>query len=109
MALEKREKKYFGTNGVRGVTGVDMTPVFALKVAEAFGTMLGEGKKIGIGRDTRTSGPALASAVRAGLMACGCNVVDFDIIPTPGLQDPCSAPRSRRRGHDHRITQPPRV
>lgn len=86
MALEKCEKKYFGTNGVRGVTGVDMTPAFALKIAEAFGTMLGEGKKVGIGRDTRTSGPALASAVRAGLMACGCDVVDFDIIPTPGLQ-----------------------
>ena len=86
MALEKCEKKYFGTNGIRGVTGVDMTPAFALKIAEAFGTMLGEGKKVGIGRDTRTSGPALASAVRAGLMACGCDVVDFDIIPTPGLQ-----------------------
>jgi len=86
MALEKREKKYFGTNGVRGVTGVDMTPVFALSVAEAFGTMLGEGKKVGIGRDTRTSGPSLGAAVRAGLMACGCDVIDFDIIPTPGLQ-----------------------
>ncbi|MCK9312462.1 MAG: phosphoglucosamine mutase [Methanocorpusculum sp.] len=86
MALEKLEKKYFGTNGVRGVTGTDMTPIFALGIAEAFGTMLGEGKKVGIGRDTRTSGPALSAAVRAGLMACGCNVIDFGVVPTPCLQ-----------------------
>jgi len=86
MALKKLEKKYFGTNGVRGVTGIDMTPVFALGIAEAFGTMLGEGKSIGLGRDTRTSGPALGAAVRAGLMACGCNVIDFGVVPTPCLQ-----------------------
>ncbi|HKL97892.1 MAG TPA: phosphoglucosamine mutase [Methanocorpusculum sp.] len=86
MAFEKREKKYFGTNGVRGVTGVDMTPVFALGIAEAFGTMLGEGKTVGLGRDTRTSGPALGAAVRAGLMACGCDVIDFGVVPTPCLQ-----------------------
>ncbi len=86
MALEKLEKKYFGTNGVRGVTGADMTPVFALGIAEAFGTMLGEGKTVGIGRDTRTSGPALSAAVHAGLMACGCNVIDFSVVPTPCLQ-----------------------
>ncbi|HJJ43836.1 MAG TPA: phosphoglucosamine mutase [Methanocorpusculum sp.] len=86
MAFEKREKKYFGTNGVRGVTGVDMTPVFALGIAQAFGTMLGEGKTVGLGRDTRTSGPALGAAVRAGLMACGCDVIDFGVVPTPCLQ-----------------------
>lgn len=86
MELVKLEKQYFGTNGVRGVTGVDMTPVLALEIAEAFGTMLGPGATIGLGRDTRTSGPALAAAVRAGLLSCGCNVIDFDIIPTPGLQ-----------------------
>ncbi len=86
MSLEKMERNYFGTNGVRGVTGVDMTPVFALGIAEAFGTMLGSGKTVGLGKDTRTSGPALGSAVRAGLTACGCNVIDFGILPTPALQ-----------------------
>lgn len=86
MELAKLQKQYFGTNGVRGVTGIDMTPKLALEIAEAFGTMLGPGKTIGIGRDTRTSGPALAAAVRAGLLSCGCNVIDFDIVPTPCLQ-----------------------
>ncbi|HJJ28739.1 MAG TPA: phosphoglucosamine mutase [Methanocorpusculum sp.] len=86
MALAKLEKKYFGTNGVRGVTGVDMTPVFALGLAQAFGTLLGEGKTVGLGMDTRTSGPALGAAVRAGLCASGCNVIDFGIVPTPCLQ-----------------------
>lgn len=86
MALEKLEKKYFGTNGVRGVTGVDMTPVFALGIAESFGTMIGVGKTVGLGRDTRTSGPSLSAAVRAGLTAVGCNVIDFGVVPTPCLQ-----------------------
>lgn len=86
MALEKLEKKYFGTNGARGVTGVDMTPEFALKVAESFATMLGAGCTVGLGRDTRTSGPALSAAVKAGLCAVGCNVVDFGVVPTPCLQ-----------------------
>ncbi|HJJ99080.1 MAG TPA: phosphoglucosamine mutase [Methanocorpusculum sp.] len=86
MELTKLEKQYFGTNGVRGVTGIDMTPKLALEIAEAFGTMLGPGKTVGLGRDTRTSGPALAAAVKAGLLFCGCNVIDFDIVPTPCLQ-----------------------
>ena len=86
MALQKLEKKYFGTNGVRGVTGIDMTPLLAMNIATAFATMLGPGKIIGLAMDTRTSGPALSAAVRAGVMACGCSVVDFGILPTPGLQ-----------------------
>ncbi len=42
--------------------------------------------KIGVGMDTRTSGPALSSAVKAGLLATGCDVVDCGILPTPALQ-----------------------
>ncbi len=86
MVLEKLEKKFFGTNGVRGVTGKDMNPLFALGIAEAYATFLGPGKTIGLGMDTRTSGPALAAAVNAGITGCGCNVIDFGILPTPALQ-----------------------
>ncbi|MDR3102418.1 MAG: phosphoglucosamine mutase [Methanocalculaceae archaeon] len=86
MELVKLEKQYFGTNGVRGVIGIDMTPQIALEIAEAFGTMLGPGKTVGLGRDTRISGPALAAAIHAGFLSCGCNVIDFDIVPTPCLQ-----------------------
>ena len=86
MALAKLEKKFFGTNGVRGVTGQDMTPIFALEMSEAYGTFLGPGKTVGIGKDTRTSGDALGAAVSAGLIDAGCNVIDFGILPTPALQ-----------------------
>ena len=84
MSVKKLEKKLFGTNGVRGVTGVDMTPDLALAIGMAFGSM--RKGRIGVGRDTRTSGPALSSAVAAGLLATGCDVVDCGMLPTPALQ-----------------------
>jgi len=84
MASEKLQKKLFGTNGVRGIVGKDMTPELALSIGFALGSM--RKGRIAVGRDTRTSGECLASAVRAGLMATGCNVVDLGILPTPALQ-----------------------
>ncbi|PKL65569.1 MAG: phosphoglucosamine mutase [Methanomicrobiales archaeon HGW-Methanomicrobiales-3] len=81
---KKIEKKLFGTNGVRGVVGKDLTPDLVLSIAEAFGTM--RKGRIGIGRDTRTSGETLVHAAKAGLLATGCEVVDCGILPTPALQ-----------------------
>ena len=81
---KKAQKQLFGTNGVRGVSGKDMTPELVLHIGEALGSM--RKGTIAVGRDTRTSGEALASAVKAGLMATGCNVVDVGILPTPALQ-----------------------
>jgi phosphomannomutase/phosphoglucomutase len=84
MTQIKMEKRLFGTNGVRGVTGKDMTPALALSIGMALGSM--RKGKIAVGMDTRTSGPALASAVKAGLLATGCDVIDCGILPTPALQ-----------------------
>jgi phosphomannomutase/phosphoglucomutase len=84
MATEKLKKRLFGTNGVRGVVGKDMTPELALSIGFALGSM--RKGRIAVGRDTRTSGECLANAVRAGLMATGCDVVDCGILPTPALQ-----------------------
>lgn len=84
MTQIKMEKRLFGTNGVRGVTGKDMTPALALSIGMALGSM--RKGKIAVGMDTRTSGPALASAVKAGLLSTGCDVVDCGILPTPALQ-----------------------
>lgn len=83
-APEKKQKRLFGTNGVRGIIGKDMTPDLVLHIGEALGTM----RKgcIAVGRDTRTSGDTLAGAIKAGLLAVGCDVVDFGILPTPALQ-----------------------
>jgi phosphomannomutase / phosphoglucomutase len=84
MTSQKIEKKLFGTNGVRGVVGKDLTPELIASIGESFGTM----RKgcIGVGRDTRTSGDTLVKAVKTGLLATGCDVVDCGILPTPALQ-----------------------
>jgi phosphomannomutase/phosphoglucomutase len=84
MTAQKMEKALFGTNGVRGVVGKDMTPALALKIGAALGSEV-KGT-VAVGRDTRTSGESLGSALKAGLMACGCDVMDVGILPTPALQ-----------------------
>jgi phosphomannomutase/phosphoglucomutase len=84
MPSKKMEKRLFGTNGVRGIVGSDMTPDLVLSIGLALGS-LRKGKLV-VGRDTRTSGPALASALKAGLLATGCDVTDCGILPTPALQ-----------------------
>ena len=84
MEGQKLEKKLFGTNGVRGVAGREMTPALALSIGAALGTM--RQGTIAVGRDTRTSGPALACALKAGLLSAGCDVVDLGVLPTPALQ-----------------------
>jgi phosphomannomutase/phosphoglucomutase len=61
--------KLFGTNGVRGVVNVELTPEMAIKLGAAIGTFFGKDKNIIIGYDARTSGPMFAKAVTSGLMA----------------------------------------
>jgi len=81
---EEKKKQLFGTNGVRGVVGELITPELVMKIAMAVGSM--RPGTVAIGRDTRTSGPALIEAAKAGLMSVGCDVVDCGILPTPALQ-----------------------
>ena len=84
MGEEATKKRLFGTNGVRGVVGQDMNPELVLRIGAALGSM--RRGRIAVGRDTRTSGMALASALKAGLMATGSDVVDLGVLPTPALQ-----------------------
>lgn len=81
---EKKAKRLFGTNGVRGVVGREMTPLLAMRIGAALGRM--RKGRIVVGRDTRTSGEALGAALKAGLLAGGCTVLDAGILPTPALQ-----------------------
>jgi len=74
-----------GITGVRGIVGETFTPEVAVGFAQAFGTYL-DGGRILICRDTRLSGPMVRSAVVAGLLAAGCEVIDLGICPTPSLQ-----------------------
>ncbi|HNX17782.1 MAG TPA: phosphoglucosamine mutase [Methanoregula sp.] len=84
MTIKKMQKRLFGTNGVRGVIGKEITPDLALHIGKALGTM--RPGRIAVGMDTRTSGPTLANALKAGLLATGCDVIDCGILPTPALQ-----------------------
>lgn len=79
--------KLFGTDGVRGVANeYPITVEFAQKLAMVSGFYLcNDKKKVLIGRDTRVSGNMLESAMAAGFMAAGVDVVLLGVIPTPAL------------------------
>ena len=79
------ERKLFGTNGIRGLVNIELTPEMAIKVGCAIGTFFGR-KNLLIGYDARTSGPMLAKAVISGLTATGCHVFFVGMAPTPALQ-----------------------
>jgi phosphomannomutase/phosphoglucomutase len=84
MDMTEKKKQLFGTNGVRGIVGELITPELVMKIGMAVGSM--RPGTIAVGMDTRTSGPALIHAMKAGLMATGCDVVDCGILPNPALQ-----------------------
>lgn len=82
------ERKYFGTDGVRGEVGTfPITPEFALKLGWAAGKILANqgSKKILIGKDTRISGYMLESALEAGLAAAGLSAAFTGPMPTPAI------------------------
>ncbi|ALG66860.1 phosphoglucosamine mutase [Beggiatoa leptomitoformis] len=85
----KQERKYFGTDGIRGTVGeYPITPDFVLKLGWAVGRVLANGKgrnKIIIGKDTRISGYMFESALEAGLSAAGMDVGLLGPMPTPGI------------------------
>src|ERR1051325_9159677 len=74
-----------GITGVRGIVGETFTPELAVDFAESFGTYLDRGRIL-VCRDTRPSGPMIRSAVLAGLLAAGCEVIDLGVCPTPSMQ-----------------------
>ncbi len=72
-------------SGVRGEIGQTLTPEVAARFGAAFGSMLGAGKTVVVGRDSRPSGPMVRSAVVSGLLSCGVDVVDLGVVTTPGV------------------------
>ncbi|QNK58542.1 MULTISPECIES: phosphoglucosamine mutase [Paenibacillus] len=81
--------KYFGTDGVRGVANRELTPELAYKIGRCGGYVLtrtatGQPKVV-IGLDTRISGPMLESALIAGLLSIGANVVRLGVVSTPAV------------------------
>lgn len=81
-------RKYFGTDGIRGVAGESLTADLSFKVGKALGKLLTEKKehpKVIIGRDTRISCDMIEQALTAGLTSTGVNVMTVGIIPTPAI------------------------
>lgn len=82
-------RQLFGTDGIRGVANVDLTPEFVLKVGKAGAKYLSSDNRakvrILIGRDTRPSGEFISSALVSAILSCGVNVLDAGIITTPAV------------------------
>jgi len=78
------ERKLFGTNGVRGIANEELTVELALDLGKTIAS-LREGL-IAVGMDTRLSSPMFKSAIIAGILSAGGDVVDVGITPTPSLQ-----------------------
>ncbi|MCX7750629.1 MAG: phosphoglucosamine mutase [Candidatus Bipolaricaulota bacterium] len=76
--------KLFGTDGVRGVAGVELTADLAHRLGRAAGTALGARRAL-LARDTRLSGPELAEACAEGLAAAGVDVHLAGVLPSPAV------------------------
>lgn len=77
-------KNLFGTDGIRGIAGRDLTAGLAFRVGMAAGRSAGDGRVL-VGMDTRPSGPELSRALRSGLQEAGVEPVDLGVIPAGGI------------------------
>ncbi|QCR20041.1 phosphoglucosamine mutase [Agrococcus sp. SGAir0287] len=82
--------RLFGTDGVRGLAGADITAELALSLAQAGAAVLGRAARLEgrrpvavVARDPRVSGEFIVAAVAAGLASSGVDVLDAGVIPTP--------------------------
>ena len=80
--------RMFGTDGVRGVANIELTPDLAFSLGKAGAFVLGKVSRkpvFVIGKDTRISGDMLEAALTAGILSTGGNVIKAGVIPTPGV------------------------
>jgi len=77
-------RRYFGTDGVRGIYGEDLTPDLVERLGKAATLWAGPGRVL-IGRDTRASGPELEEALARGIVSAGGTAVLSGVLPTPAV------------------------
>ena len=77
-------RKYFGTDGVRGVVGEDMTAQLVERLGRASTLWVGGGP-VFVGRDTRGTGPELERAFASGVASAGGHAVLAGVLPTPAV------------------------
>jgi phosphoglucosamine mutase len=77
-------RRYFGTDGVRGIVGEGLTEQLVDRLGRA-ATLWAGGGRVLVGRDTRASGPALESALARGVVSAGGTAVLGGVLPTPAV------------------------
>jgi len=77
-------RRYFGTDGVRGVVGQDLTPELVERLGRA-SALWSNGGRVFVGRDTRGSGPELEDAFAEGVASAGGNAILAGVLPTPAV------------------------
>ena len=77
-------RRYFGTDGVRGVVGEDLTPELVERLGHG-ATLWSPGGRVFVGRDTRASGEELEEAFARGVVSAGGNAVLAGVLPTPAV------------------------
>jgi len=75
--------KLFGTSGVRGVVGEQITPELVMDLGLALATNLGNSGTVVVGKDPRTSSDMLESCLISGLLSGGCDIKRLGVVPTP--------------------------
>jgi phosphoglucosamine mutase len=77
-------RRYFGTDGVRGIVGEDLTPELVERLGRAAALWSGVGR-VFVGRDTRASGASLEQAFAEGVASVGGHAVLGGVLPTPAV------------------------
>src|SRR5919197_2548592 len=77
-------RRYFGTDGVRGIVGEDLTADLVERLGRA-AALWSKGGRVFVGRDTRASGPELEEAFARGVASAGGNAVLAGVVPTPAV------------------------
>ena len=92
MASESNDALMIGVSGMRGVIGGSLTPRTVMRMTSAFAVWLWENRedtsrppRVVFGRDSRPSGPFVRDAAISTLVAAGLEVIDLDIVTTPGV------------------------
>jgi phosphoglucosamine mutase len=81
----EKNQRLFGSSGIRGVVGHDLTEECCFEIAQAIGTLLPEHATVCVATDTRVSREVISEAVIAGLRTTGIDVTTLGILPTPAL------------------------
>jgi len=80
---EKWNKYLFGATGISGLGNIEITPEFASKIGAACGAFFGKQANVATSRDSHKTSRLINRALISGILSCGCNVHDLQVMPPP--------------------------